>query len=438
MKSYFNFLKKVKNQAGATAVIVAITLPMLIGFTALAVDVGYMSVTKNELQNVADAAALAACRKLGTIYEGMTVEEQRAYACDDGVDDDGNDSNNDIMVIKGVANAVANNNKAGGEHIIVYDTTEGICEVEIGVWDMSNTSFAATDDQPDAVRVRAHRDGVANGPISTFFAKIFGIDNVDVSADATAALTGQSIAFEGEVELPFGISRHRFDHDYCDTPVRFYPTGDAYGCAGWNTFGCGVNANAALLTKILEDMLNSTDTADCPSTETIAGDTIFNFTGGNIASAFPALDALFMDRSVEVLDGDGNPIPLYIAPVGDELKLVDADYVYENDKGELLSSEQIFGTVVNADGTTSLAPKYKRVWETLIVIYDSDDCSNPTGQIKVVGFATVKMTAVNTSQTDPPHAKLTVFGEIVCDRYAGGRGGASNFGTKGTIPNLVE
>jgi len=60
MKFSFKLLEKVKNQAGATAIIVAITLPMLIGFGALAVDVGYMYVNKNELQNVADAAALAA------------------------------------------------------------------------------------------------------------------------------------------------------------------------------------------------------------------------------------------------------------------------------------------------------------------------------------------------------------------------------------------
>ena len=49
MKSYFKFFEKVRNQAGVTAVIVAIVMPVLIGFTELAVDVGYMHVTKNEL-----------------------------------------------------------------------------------------------------------------------------------------------------------------------------------------------------------------------------------------------------------------------------------------------------------------------------------------------------------------------------------------------------
>ena len=46
------------NNRGVTIVIVAIFLVVLIGFVALAVDVGYMYVTRNELQNVADAAAV--------------------------------------------------------------------------------------------------------------------------------------------------------------------------------------------------------------------------------------------------------------------------------------------------------------------------------------------------------------------------------------------
>src|SRR5450830_594384 len=48
-----------KNQKGAVVIIVAIMLMTLIAFLGLAVDSGYMFVKKNELQNVADAVALA-------------------------------------------------------------------------------------------------------------------------------------------------------------------------------------------------------------------------------------------------------------------------------------------------------------------------------------------------------------------------------------------
>ena len=54
---------------------VALTITMLVGFVALAVDIGYLMATKNELQNVADAAALAAAGKLGDIYVGISDPE---------------------------------------------------------------------------------------------------------------------------------------------------------------------------------------------------------------------------------------------------------------------------------------------------------------------------------------------------------------------------
>lgn len=53
-----------KNETGAVAVVVALFMVVLIGFTSLAVDYGYWASQKRELQNTADAAALAAASKL--------------------------------------------------------------------------------------------------------------------------------------------------------------------------------------------------------------------------------------------------------------------------------------------------------------------------------------------------------------------------------------
>lgn len=55
---------RIKRQRGATAIIVALALPVLIGFIGLAVDGGRLYVMKTELQNAADACALAAAREL--------------------------------------------------------------------------------------------------------------------------------------------------------------------------------------------------------------------------------------------------------------------------------------------------------------------------------------------------------------------------------------
>lgn len=53
-----------RGEHGAVAVIVAVTIAVLIGFVGLALDLGKLYVTRSELQNSADACALAAARDL--------------------------------------------------------------------------------------------------------------------------------------------------------------------------------------------------------------------------------------------------------------------------------------------------------------------------------------------------------------------------------------
>ena len=77
MKIRHELIARIKDESGVTAILIAIVLVVLIGITALAVDIGYVATTKNELQNVADAAALAAANQLGSIYQGMSYEDQR-------------------------------------------------------------------------------------------------------------------------------------------------------------------------------------------------------------------------------------------------------------------------------------------------------------------------------------------------------------------------
>src|SRR5512135_3919686 len=75
------FFAGLNNQKGTVVVTVALLMLLLIGFAALALDVGYMMVKRNELQNVADSAALAATGKLGSIYKSMSYSAQQGYVC---------------------------------------------------------------------------------------------------------------------------------------------------------------------------------------------------------------------------------------------------------------------------------------------------------------------------------------------------------------------
>ena len=70
-------INKFKDQRGAVSIIVAIiVLFVLIGLMALAIDVGYLYATRNELQNIADGAALAAAGELGNqLSKGKTLDD---------------------------------------------------------------------------------------------------------------------------------------------------------------------------------------------------------------------------------------------------------------------------------------------------------------------------------------------------------------------------
>jgi putative Flp pilus-assembly TadE/G-like protein len=60
-----------EDTTGAVAVTVAIVLVVLLSFAALALDISNAMIARNELQNAADAAALAGARQLGVIYQAL-------------------------------------------------------------------------------------------------------------------------------------------------------------------------------------------------------------------------------------------------------------------------------------------------------------------------------------------------------------------------------
>ncbi|MGU7782966.1 pilus assembly protein TadG-related protein [Burkholderia sp. PU8-34] len=67
--------RNIHRQRGAVAVIVALTLAVLIGCVGLALDLGKLYVARSELQNSADACALAAARDLTGAIPSLSVSE---------------------------------------------------------------------------------------------------------------------------------------------------------------------------------------------------------------------------------------------------------------------------------------------------------------------------------------------------------------------------
>ena len=80
MKGRLQIASILRDQQGATAILIGVAFTALLGFLALAIDMGYLWVAQNELQNAADAGSLAGARFL-TNQDGSinTNANQLAY-----------------------------------------------------------------------------------------------------------------------------------------------------------------------------------------------------------------------------------------------------------------------------------------------------------------------------------------------------------------------
>jgi Flp pilus assembly protein TadG len=310
-------IQPLDNSRGVTAVMVALTLTVLLAMAAAAIDVGHALVARNELQNAADAAALAGARTLGVAYEGMTPAEMATYTLTGG----------DQAAIVAAAQATSVLNKAAA-----VDVSVNAADVGIGLWDSASRTFTVAVNQPRAVRVVTHRDGSANGPISTFLAGVVGMTTVSVSAVATAELTAIGSTPLGALDLPLSISELFFSQYGCGDSIMLYPSnGTPESCAGFTTFDVSPSNDNAMR-NIINGMIDGTYQAP----PTTAGQTQIQMTNGTLSKpTWNALVALFQQKSA----GTG-------------------------------------------------------YWDALVPVYEGNDCS-PSGAMTIKGYANIRITNIN-------------------------------------------
>jgi Flp pilus assembly protein TadG len=179
-----------RSQKGAVSVLVALTLPVLVGAGALAVDLAYLHVVRNQLQNDADAAALAGARKLYTI--GASALDWSGAA-------------------NTASNAIALNSAAG------HALADG--QVQTGYWDMTQAATGlqalpmtpGANDAP-AVQVSLGKsEGQNQGPVRTFLASIWGVYAKPVRVTAVAGVSSPGTILPGGL-FPFAISKCMYDN----------------------------------------------------------------------------------------------------------------------------------------------------------------------------------------------------------------------------------
>jgi Flp pilus assembly protein TadG len=276
--------------------------------------------------------------------------------------------------------AIGAANAAGG--IAIHINAE---DVVIGQWDGAMRQLTPTVSAPNAVQVLARRDDQANSPLTTSFAHVVGTDSLEVLAQSTAALTGISKVMAGELGAPVGVSRVWFETygGFCGESIQFFPVNTPESCAGWHTFS---DASSSL-----QDILDGLLTGAFTSPEARAGSTQFRFVSVSPSSAeetVQAFQAVYDAQSICATTG---------SPC---------------DSGECSGSCE---------------------WRVLVAVYDFPNCSNPPTAITIAGFATAILDQVQVSPD------LLITGRIACGVVQpNARGGGPNFGTKGSIPGLVQ
>ncbi len=145
----------------------AVILLMVVGFSGLALDTGYVLLTKNHLQATADGSALAAARCIRT---DITMGRQAAV---------------DLALLNKAAKSPVQldfngGNAAGGD-------------IVTGVYDRDAHTFTPSDESPNAVKVVARRtDTSLGGPLPLFFGPVFSVDTANVAAEAIAMVGGST------------------------------------------------------------------------------------------------------------------------------------------------------------------------------------------------------------------------------------------------------
>jgi Flp pilus assembly protein TadG len=254
-----------KNQHGVSAVIIAISIFMLVGFVALSVDVFHLIVVKNELQNAADAGALAGAAALyketlgasvdpsanQEAYDGATANKSEKVAVElynyDGT------ANNQCVVGEDVQRGHWSFSNPSGDPPVLAAASGFSCNpstVAVNIANYTTDQLNADSNFINAVQVRTQRTRLGT-PIISFFARIFGYENFQMSATAVGYIG--FAAYNVQVGAPIAICKESIGWPgiiACNEGRMFNNNNDT---ARWTSLeDCDGNTNAAKLKTILD------------------------------------------------------------------------------------------------------------------------------------------------------------------------------------------
>ena len=406
------FFGAIKNRRGTVAIIIATSTVAFVGLAALAIDLSHLFVVRNELQNAADAGALAGARFL---YDnnGTAV----------------NATANSVAYNAAIANrsetAPVEVRWSGGNDgdiqrghwcFATRTFTPNGSLLPVNLWDTSTEELDANPNFINAIRVRTRRE---DRPAASFLAGIFGIKNFVLSTDAIAYIGFAGTLAPLEVDQPIAICSQSilFDGKYSCTVGRMINSGKlvaAHETAGWTDYNqvnpCHGGTNASDVRSLVCGEGN-------PEPIILLSPVATN--GGEIASAFKKFSDCWASKT-----GKTKPWKL-------TLLVIDCP---DNNVGPcervagVVTLDIVWITGVGEDPKYDEAPVQMDKWSS----------PDPDGKARWTSFAK-NFGLKNLDNTPAPYEKKSIYFLPDCNPHIPtGRSGGKNFGVLAKIPVLVK
>ncbi len=165
-----------RRRRGAVMILAVMGIVVFVSFLALVIDIGYLVNARAELQRTADSAAMAACWQYALqLSSGMNHEEASASAYS-----------------KAVGAAAANSICGASPAVQAADVSWGYLA---DFTDREAPLDTSDSSRFNAVKVTVRRSTTSNGQVPLFIGKWMGMDGLDSSASATAAIVASIKGF---------------------------------------------------------------------------------------------------------------------------------------------------------------------------------------------------------------------------------------------------
>jgi len=413
MGNLSELFKVIKNRKGTVAVIIATATAVFVGLAALSIDLGHLFVVRNELQNAADAGALAGARFLYD-NDGTAVN-----ATANTIAYNASIANRSEKVPVDVHWSGGNNGDIQRGHwsFATRTFTPNDSLLPVNLWDTSPAELDANPAFINAIRVKTRREDT---PAASFLAGIFGFKNFVLSGVAIAYIGFAGSLAPFEVDQPIALCSQSIlssNGEYSCTVGRMINSGQlvaTHETGGWTDYN---QVNPCLGGTNASEVRSLVCAGGNPNPIILGSPVATN--GGDIASAFKKITDCWASKTGKtepwkltllVIDCPGNNV----GPCERVAGSVTVNVVWITGEGD--------------DPHYNGAPTQMGKWSN----------QDPDGKVRWNSFATY-FSLKNLDNNPAPYGKKSMYFLPDCSPHVPtGRTGGQDFGILAKIPVLVK